>query len=96
MLSEEKLRTLPPIPQAYWRKAQEFVAKNQTEWFVVEPKMPEWAQWMAYFDRQGWKPFGVREVERGRTKTFLVPSRWPEWFDSEHAASKKILASQDF
>lgn len=81
MLSEEKLRQLPLKAQAYWRKAQEFVAKNQTEWVAIQPGMQEWPDWMRYFQRQGWKPFGVRMVEQGKCTTFLVPTKWPEWFD---------------
>ena len=82
MLSEEKLMTLPTIQREYWRKAQEFVRTNQTEWIPISLGMLEYEEWTKYFRAKNWRPFGIRMVEQGRCTVFLVPAQWPQWFEN--------------
>ena len=85
-LSEEKLRELPPKAQAFWRKAFEFVAKNKTNWYPITEKETEQLQaWLRYFHRQGWEPWWVKQMRLGQIKTVMMPTEWPEWFDTDAA-----------
>src|SRR5689334_17388672 len=81
MLSEEKLRTLPQPAQAYWRKAQEFVTKNQVDWFMIVRGSEEWTAWSRYFSSFNYRPFGMRSCD-----SIAVPAQWPEWLDHDYKA----------
>jgi hypothetical protein len=81
--------TMPPKAKAYWDKASQLVAhmpKGQ-RWVIANKDSPELAAWRAYFDRQGWQPFMIRELDKGRIDCIAVPTQWPEWFDREAQAA---------
>lgn len=86
MLTEEKLKTLPHPAQGYWRRAQDFVIKNQNDWVEIRPKTTEFDSWREYFEHYlKFEPYGLKQIRRGLLSVFLVPAQWPEWFDPDYA-----------
>ena len=86
MLTEEKMRSLPEPAQTFWRKAWAFLAKNQTDWVWIETGTEEMAEWMAYFQKQNWEPFAIRQIRHGKLRKITMPAQWPEWFENGPAA----------
>jgi hypothetical protein len=81
MLSEEKLRTLPPKAADFWRRAQQFVMTKKTDWELIRVPSIELDAWASYFGYHDWKPFAIRQVEQGKLNAIVMPARFPEWFD---------------
>lgn len=81
MLSDVKLRDLPPLAAEFWRKAQEFVASSPQGWVEIVPGTVECDSWERYFRRQGWEPFALRAIRKGHIKMMVMPSLTPELFD---------------
>jgi hypothetical protein len=79
MLDDAKLKALPPRAQTYWRKAQEFVTKNQTDWFIITRRSEQWEAWSSYFDAIGFVPSGMRTCD-----SFAAPAEFPQWFDGDY------------
>lgn len=79
MLSDAKLRDLPPLAAEFWKKAQEYVIGKG--WVEIVPGTVEFDRWLEYFRWKGWAPFWVRAVRKGQIKTIVMPERIPEHFD---------------
>jgi hypothetical protein len=88
MLTEEKLKQLPQPAQKFWRAAQEFVTKNQSEWIDIGANTEEFRSWARYF--RTWldfKPFAISQIEQNRLRVIVMPTQWPEWFDEAYSAA---------
>ena len=81
MLSEEKLRELPPKAQAFYRKSNAFRIEKKTELVWVEAGSRQFEAWREYFRKQGWRPFAIRMIEEGKLTRITMPTEFPEWFD---------------
>ena len=88
MLSEEKLRQLPPKAQEFWRAAQSFVINNQTEWQWIVPGTAEFEAWVRYFRFKEWQPFALRQIKRRNITGMTTPTQWPEWFDKQYGSAR--------
>lgn len=76
------LARLPPKAREYWTKVAEFVAKNHTEWFLIDRGTEQHKAWARYFRTQGWEPWGMKLMRLGQLNCITVPTEWPEWFDT--------------
>jgi len=82
----------------YGQRAQTFVAKLDVKLRAnlptIKPGTQEWKAWERYFiDYLGFLPWAMKHVGLAHLaeKTdaaMTVPSQWPEWFDTEYAATK--------
>lgn len=96
MLSEEKMRSLPPKSREFWTAAWAYLAKHRTDWALIHGESKEFRAWQAYFIRKGWKPFAIKQIETGALKQIVMPAQWPDWFesDSTYDANIRRLAAE--
>lgn len=80
----------------YGNRALEFVAKLRstqkikTDLPTIEPGSPEWQAWEKYFHSYlNFDPWIMGAVRAEQRMKMTVPTQWPEWFDTDYAASAK-------
>lgn len=77
--------------QDYWQQATNFVrlasdSGKATNWFAITLEMPQQIDaWRDYFKwRIGFAAVGLDMLSAQRIECFLVPTEWPEWFDTQY------------
>lgn len=77
------MRTEKLTGQAWWKDA---IAKYPpANWFEIRRGTDEFASWKSYFSHQGWMPWGLKMLMIGKLEMIILPTQWPEWFDSDYA-----------
>lgn len=63
------------------------------EFPTIQQGQPEFDAWREYFERHlRMVPFVMRMAIEDPERSFTVPTRWPEWFDSsfvQHGSAAK-------
>jgi len=82
----------------YGQKAQDFVRKLdpglRNNLPTIKVGTQEWKAWERYFvGHLGFSPWAMQRAGQQHLMgnfdaVMTVPSQWPEWFDTEYAASK--------
>lgn len=79
MIIDERMRGYHETAAAFIKRVQAD-SKNPCE--AIDPSKPEWPEWVDYFrSRVGSVPVAMRMVEQGRSPSYTVPAKHPEWFD---------------
>jgi hypothetical protein len=78
---------MQPRQAKYWRAALTFMRSEKADQtWELKPGTGEWRAWRLYFERHcGFVPCGMGYAENSQIKFFLVPARWPTWFDASFA-----------
>ncbi len=89
MLDERKLNQLPTKAREFYRAAYK-KCPDIMAWAEFGRNSPELDAWITYFKFKGWMPFAIRALLRKEIEMTLMPTQWPEWFDTEYAARRPV------